>query len=60
MEERDKKIETLKRRLDEAAGDLETNAALMEDVHGELKKGTHNFYYGMHNDIIFVWECDVE
>ena len=38
LEERDKKIETLKRRLEEAVGDIENNAMLMDDVRNELGK----------------------
>ena len=38
LEERDKRIETLKRRLEEAVGDLEANTELMENVKGELGK----------------------
>ena len=40
MEERDKQITTLKRRLEEVAGDLDINAALMEDVRSELNKSS--------------------
>jgi hypothetical protein len=38
LEERDKQIELLQQRVDEAALALEGNAALMEDVHSQLNQ----------------------
>ena len=40
LEERDKQINTLKRRLEEVSGDLDMNAALMDDVRSELHQTT--------------------
>ena len=38
LEERDRQIDTLKKRLDEAAGDILVDADLMDEVRLELKQ----------------------
>ncbi len=40
LEERDKQIDALKRRLEEVSGDLDLNAALMDDVRNELHRSS--------------------
>ena len=40
LEDRDRQIESLQRRLDEAAGDFQVDADLMEEVRNELQKGS--------------------
>ena len=39
LEDRDRQIETLQRRLQDAAGDFQVDADLMEEVRHELQKG---------------------
>ena len=40
LEDRDRQIETLQRRLQDAAGDFQVDADLMEEVRHELQKGS--------------------
>ena len=42
LEDRDRQIETLQRRLQDAAGDFQVDADLMEEVRHELQKGSKN------------------
>ena len=39
VEDRDRKIEALRTRLNEAVSDMESNVALMEDVRNVMQKG---------------------
>ena len=39
VEERDRKIVVLKKKLDEAVSDMESNVALMEDVRNNMQRG---------------------